>query len=83
MRHPNYLGEQGIWLSLYLMAIGADAAQCGVFHWTIAGPLLLVLLFIGSSSLGESISSGKYPRYQDYIAQVYKYLPIRKFDPNK
>ncbi len=83
MRHPNYLGEQGIWLSLYLFAIGAGAAQRGVFHWTIAGPLLLVLLFIGSSSLGESISSGKYPRYQDYIAQVYKYLPIRKFDPNK
>lgn len=83
MRHPNYLGEQGIWLSLYLMAVGAGAAQCGVFHWTIAGPLLLVLLFIGSSSLGESISSKKYPRYKDYIAQVHKYLPFRKFDPDK
>ena len=83
MRHPNYLGEQGIWLSLYLFAIGAGAAQRGVFHWTMAGPLLLVLLFLGSSSLGESISSGKYPRYKDYIAQVYKYLPVRKFDPDK
>ncbi len=83
MRHPNYLGEQGIWLSLYLFAVGAGAAQRGVFHWTIAGPLLLVLLFLGSSSLGESISSGKYPCYRDYIAQVYKYLPIRKFDPDK
>ena len=83
MRHPNYLGEQGIWLSLYLFAIGAGAAGCGVFHWTAAGPLLLVLLFMGSSKLGESISSKKYPRYRDYIAQVYKYLPIRKFDPDK
>ena len=83
MRHPNYLGEQGVWLSLYLFAIGAGAAQCGVFHWTVAGSLLLVLLFIGSSSLGESISSKKYPRYKDYITQVCKYLPIRKFDPNK
>ena len=83
MRHPNYLGEQGIWLSLYLFVIGAGAARCGIFHWSIAGPLLLVLLFIGSSTLGESISSKKYPRYKDYIAQVYKYLPLRKFDPNK
>ena len=67
MRHPNYLGEQGIWLSLYLFAIGAGAASRGVFHWSAAGPLLLILLFMGSSALGESISSKKYPRYKDYI----------------
>lgn len=82
MRHPNYLGEQGIWLSLYLLAVGAGAAH-GIFHWTMAGPLLLVLLFMGSSKLGEKISSGKYPRYRDYIAQVYKYLPLKKFDPDQ
>ncbi len=82
MRHPNYLGEQGIWLSLYLFAIGAGAAR-GAFHWTLTGPLLLVLLFVGSSSLSETISSKKYPRYRDYIAQVYAYLPLREFDPDK
>ena len=83
MRHPNYLGEQGIWLSLYLFAIGAGAASRGVFHWSAAGPLLLILLFMGSSALGESISSKKYPRYKDYIEQVRKYIPIRKFDPDR
>ena len=83
MRHPNYLGEQGVWMSLYLFSIGAGAARYGVFHWTIAGPLLLILLFMGSSALGESISSGKYPKYKDYVAQVCKYLPLRKFDPEK
>ena len=83
MRHPNYLGEQGIWLSLYLFAIGAGVASRGVFHWSAAGPLLLILLFMGSSALGESISSKKYPRYKDYIEQVRKYIPIRKFDPDR
>lgn len=83
MRHPNYLGEQGIWLSLYLFAIGAGAISRGVFHWSAAGPLLLILLFMGSSALGESISSKKYPRYKDYIEQVRKYIPIRKFDPDR
>jgi len=73
MRHPNYLGEQGIWLSLYFFAMGTK------LHWTITGPLLLILLFMGSSSLGEAISSKKYPRYADYICQVRKYVPIRKF----
>lgn len=83
MRHPNYLGEQGIWLSLYLFAIDAGVASRGVFHWSAAGPLLLILLFMGSSALGESISSKKYPRYKDYIEQVRKYIPIRKFDPDR
>ena len=83
MRHPNYLGEQGIWLSLYLFTIGAGVTRCGVFHWSAVGPLLLVFLFMGSSALGESISSKKYPRYADYIDQVFKYLPIRRFKRNE
>lgn len=83
MRHPNYLGEQGIWLSLYFFAVGAGVTNLVLFHWSIMGPLLLILLFMGSSTLGESISSKKYPRYRDYIAQVFKYIPVRKFDPDK
>ena len=69
MRHPNYLGEQGIWISLYIMTIGAGVAVNGIFHWSIIGPLFLILLFSGSSTLAESISSSKYPLYQDYIGQ--------------
>ena len=83
MRHPNYLGEQGIWLSLYFFAVGAGAARYGIFHWSLAGPLLLILLFMGSSELGESISQKKYPAYRQYIAQVFKYLPLRRFDPDQ
>ncbi len=80
MRHPNYLGEQGIWLSLYFMAAGAGVTRFGIFHWTMAGPLLLILLFMGSSVLGEKISSGKYPAYGAYADRVFKYLPFRSFD---
>lgn len=79
MRHPNYLGEQGIWASLYLFVLGAGAARRGVFHWSMIGALLLILLFMGSSALGESISGKKYPRYRDYAARVFKYLPLRSF----
>ena len=79
MRHPNYLGEQAIWLSLYLFTINAGVNVYGIFNWSMAGPLILVLLFLGSSSLGETISSGKYPEYQLYISQVYKYIPLRKY----
>ena len=80
MRHPNYLGEQGIWMSLYFTAAGAGVTRKGIFHWSMIGPLLLILLFMGSSTLGERISSGKYPLYKKYTAQVFKYLPLRKFE---
>lgn len=83
MRHPNYLGEQGIWLCLYFFAVGAGEVSYGIFNWSMLGPLVLVLLFMGSSALGESISSKKYPRYNDYIEQVYKYIPAHKYDRNK
>jgi steroid 5-alpha reductase family enzyme len=80
MRHPNYLGEQGFWLAMYIFTVGAGVTRCGIFHWSLAGPLLLVLLFMGSSALGEKISSGKYPAYAEYIRQVFKYVPLRRFE---
>ena len=54
-----------------------------MFNWSAVGPLLLILLFIGSSTLGESISSGKYPLYSEYIGKVHKYIPLRSFDREK
>ena len=78
-RHPNYLGEQGFWLSLYLVVIASGYATYYFFSYSLIGPLLLVLIFLGSSSLQESISSKKYPEYSNYINKVSKYIPFRKY----
>ena len=78
-RHPNYIGEQMIWLSLYLFAISGGAAHFGVFHWTFIGVGLLMLIFVGSSRMAEGISMQKYKEYTSYQRQVFKYLPIRKY----
>ena len=78
-RHPNYLGEQGFWLSLYLVVIASGMVSYHFFSYTLVGPLLLVLIFLGSSSLQESISSKKYPEYSNYINKVSKYIPFRKY----
>lgn len=72
-RHPNYLGEQGTWLSFYIFSIAAGAS---VINWTIAGSLLLILLFLGSSTLAEKISSSKYPAYAEYKKTRPRYFPI-------
>ena len=75
-RHPNYMAEQAIWVSLYLFSVGAGI---GPVNWSMIGALLLIVLFAGSTSLAEGISSDKYPEYARYCTQVSKFLPGRKY----
>ena len=82
-RHPNYLGEQGIWLSLYLFAVASGIGTYYIFHWSFVGPLFLILLFLGSSSFQEGVSSSKYPEYKLYLEHVSKYIPFIKYNPEK
>jgi steroid 5-alpha reductase family enzyme len=72
LRHPNFTSEQAIWICFYLFGVAASGKW---FNWTFVGPLLLVLLFQGSSSLTESISSKKYPGYAWYKKQVPQFVP--------
>ena len=74
-RHPNYLAEQAIWVSLYLFTIGAGV---GIINWSMIGALLLVLLFTASTSLAEGISSDKYPEYAAYCQKVNKFFPWKR-----
>ena len=41
-RHPNFFGEQAVWVSFYIFSIAASGRVC---NWTIVGCLLLMLLF--------------------------------------
>jgi len=72
VRHPNFTSEQAIWASFYFFSVAASGKW---LNFTIAGPLLLILLFIGSSAMTESISSGKYPEYKTYKKEVPKFIP--------
>lgn len=76
-RHPNYMAEQAIWASLYIFSIGAGM---GVFNWSMIGALLLIVLFSGSTSLAEGISSDKYLEYAGYCKKVNKFFPGRKYN---
>lgn len=74
MRHPNYMAEQGIWIVFYLFSVIATGHW---INWSIAGALLLVLLFKGSSDFSEEISTKKYPLYARYKKEVGRFLPIK------
>lgn len=80
-RHPNYIGEQMIWFSLYLFVNIGGITHFGVFHWSITGVMLLFLIFVGSTRMAEGISIQKYKEYREYQRQVFKYLPLKKYKP--
>jgi steroid 5-alpha reductase family enzyme len=72
-RHPNYFAEQAIWICFYLFSVSASGQW---INWSIAGSLLLILLFMGSSTFSEEISAGKYPDYADYQKRVPRFIPL-------
>jgi steroid 5-alpha reductase family enzyme len=71
-RHPNYFFEIAQWWVIF--AFGAVAAH-SVVLWTIIGPVLLTLLFVGSTRFTEQISSSKYPQYAAYQARTSAIVP--------
>lgn len=73
VRHPNYAAEQAIWLSFYLFSVAATGRW---FNWSIAGAVLLCLLFVGSSDFSEKISAGKYPAYEAYQQRIGRFVPV-------
>ena len=80
-RHPNYFFEQLQWWLVF--GFGAVAAG-SVLQWTVVGPFLLTLLFIGSTIFTESITRGKYPEYADYQAitsPIVPWFPRRPLEP--
>ncbi|KAI8634729.1 DUF1295-domain-containing protein [Xylariaceae sp. FL1651] len=71
-RHPNFTAEQTIWFTMYQWSCYAGNV---VYSWAGSGPLLLVMLFQGSTWLTESLTAGKYPEYKAYQKQVGVLLP--------
>ena len=56
------------------MALVTDGGSW--LNWTIAGPALLTVLFIGSTVFTESISAAKYPAYRDYQRTTSMLVPL-------
>jgi steroid 5-alpha reductase family enzyme len=73
-RHPNYLGEISFWCGLYLFGLAADPS----WWWTVAGPVVMVLLFeTASIPMMEERSLARRPEYADYQRRVPRLLPVR------
>lgn len=71
-RHPNYFFEQAQWWIIFFFGCVAAGS---VLQWTVIGPALLSVLFIGSTVFTEKISRTKYPGYADYQRRVSAIIP--------
>ncbi|KAI9104063.1 hypothetical protein DFS34DRAFT_576162 [Phlyctochytrium arcticum] len=60
-RHPNFFCELGMWWTVYAFSV---LSQESWVNWTIVGPVLLTLLFQGSTGFTEWITGKKYPAYK-------------------
>ena len=75
-RHPNYLGEIGMWAAFYLFAVAASGQW---LHWTVLGWVGLTLLVLNTTQLTETISASKYPDYRDYQESTPALIPFLRF----
>jgi steroid 5-alpha reductase family enzyme len=72
-RHPNYLGEIGLWCGFYLFGLAADPH----WWWTVVGPIVMILLFqTASIPMMEDRSLQRRPEYADYQRRVPRLVPI-------
>lgn len=71
-RHPNFVAEQAIWLTLYAWCAFRTQTYAS---WAGLGVLGYLAIFQGSTNLTESISAKKYPEYKEYQARVGRFIP--------
>ncbi len=74
-RHPNYVCEFGQWWVVF--AFGAIAAGT-VRLPTIAGAVLLTVLFVGSTVFTEQISAARHPDFDDYRRTTPMLVGLRR-----
>jgi steroid 5-alpha reductase family enzyme len=71
-RHPNYFFEIAQWWVVFLFGV---VAARSVLEWTVVGPVLLTLLFVGSTRFTEKISLSHYPEYELFQRSTSAVIP--------
>ena len=78
-RHPNYLGEIGMWVGLALFGLAAYPRGAG---WVGLGALAMILMFrYASIPMMEKRSLARRPEYADTMARIPMLLPRLRSHP--
>lgn len=74
-RHPNYTGEIGFWVALYVYACAASGQWDTGFAWL--GPLVMIVLFVFISiPMIDKRMARNRPSYHAHMARSFALLPI-------
>ena len=74
-RHPNYTGELGFWLALYVYACAASGRWDTDLAWL--GPLIMIILFVFISiPMIDKRMARNRPDYADHMARSCALLPV-------
>jgi steroid 5-alpha reductase family enzyme len=71
-RHPNYFFELAQWWATFFFGV---VAARSIVEWTAIGPVLLTLLFVGSTRFTEQISLSHYPEYELFQRSTSAVIP--------
>ncbi|KAL8837108.1 MAG: hypothetical protein Q9170_002665 [Blastenia crenularia] len=71
-RHPNFLAEQSIWVTLYLWSCYLTHTY---YNWTGVGAVAYLILFQASTWFTELLTERKYPDYKIYQKRVGMFVP--------
>lgn len=72
-RHPNYCGELGFWLGLFLFGLAAHPEG---WWWMILGVVLMTLMFLlASIPMMEKRSLERRPEYQQVVDSTSMLIP--------
>ncbi len=71
-RHPNYFFEIAQWWVVFFFGV---VAARSTLQWTVIGPILLTLLFVGSTRFTEKISRSHYPEYELFQRSTSAVVP--------
>ena len=77
-RKPNYGFEQCVWGVLYAWSCAATGT---LYNWSGIGFAAYLFLFQASTWITELLTAKKYPQYNEYRAQVGKFIPISLSPP--
>ena len=71
-RHPNYLGELGVWVSMALFGLAASPGD----WWVVVGAVgIWAMLSFASIPMMEERSLARRPEYQQVVDRVARFLP--------
>ncbi|KAI4177083.1 MAG: hypothetical protein LQ343_000565 [Gyalolechia ehrenbergii] len=71
-RHPNFLAEQSVWITLYLWSCWTTHTY---YNWSAVGAASYLTLFQASTWFTELVTAKKYPDYKTYQQRVGMFVP--------